>query len=498
MPSLKSLAKDTAVYGLSSIIGRFLNWLLVPLYTITFAEAESGTVSFIYAWVALTLALLIYGMETGFFRFANHERYPDPRVVYSTAMTSIACSSTLFMLMVAASLPWLSGVMRCPDHPEYVAMMAATVAIDAFTSIPFSWLRYKHRPMRFATLKLINIGLNIGFNLFFILLCPALYRSWPDAVSAFYSPTFGIGYIFLSNLIATVATLILLIPDFTGFRWRFDRQLWREMLAYSAPLLVLGLAGIMNQNLDKILLPALIADPAEGMRQLGIYSANYKIAIVMVMFTQAFRFAYEPFIFAQNRADEAGGDKYRPFRVAMLYFVIFSMVIFLGVMYYLDIIRYFIGREYFSGLKVVPVIMLAEFFFGVFFNLSLWYKLTDRTIWGTYFSLIGLVVTLLLNYLLVPAIGYMGCAWAAFTCYGVMMALSYIVGRAKHPIGYRLGPLALYFFLALALYGAAMAITTGNHWIDYSLRTALLAGYILFAARRENYFGLRYIAVKKA
>ena len=433
-----------------------------------------------------------------FFRFANHDRYPDPHVVYSTAMTSIACSSTLFVILVMASMPWLSGAMHCPDHPEYVAMMAVTVAVDAFTSIPFSWLRYRHRPIRFATVKLIGIGMNIGLNLFFILLCPALYRSWPDAVSAFYSPTFGIGYIFLSNLIATLVTLVILIPDFTGFRWRFDRTLWREMLSYSAPLLVLGLAGIMNQNLDKILLPALISDPAEGMRQLGIYSANYKIAIVMVMFTQAFRFAYEPFIFAQNRTDNNDSDKYRPFRVAMLYFVIFSMVIFLGVMFYLDILRYFIGREYFSGLKVVPIIMLAEFFFGVFFNLSLWYKLTDRTIWGTYFSLTGLAVTLLMNYLLVPSIGYMGCAWAALTCYGVMMILSYVTGRVKHPIGYRLGPLLTYFFLALALYGAAIVLTTGNPWIDYTLRTALLLGYIAFAARRENCFGLRRHRVKTA
>lgn len=291
---------------------------------------------------------------------------------------------------------------------------------------------------------------------------------------------------------------MILIPDFTGFRWRFDRTLWREMLSYSAPLLVLGLAGIMNQNLDKILLPALISDPAEGMRQLGIYSANYKIAIVMVMFTQAFRFAYEPFIFAQNRTDNNDSDKYRPFRVAMLYFVIFSMVIFLGVMFYLDILRYFIGREYFSGLKVVPIIMLAEFFFGVFFNLSLWYKLTDRTIWGTYFSLTGLAVTLLMNYLLVPSIGYMGCAWAALTCYGVMMILSYVTGRVKHPIGYWLGPLLTYFFLALALYGAAIVLTTGNPWIDYTLRTALLLGYIAFAARRENCFGLRRHRVKTA
>ena len=498
MAGIKSLVKDTAIYGLSSIIGRFLNWCLVPLYTYMFVPAEYGIVSYLYNAVAVVLIIITYGMETGFFRFANHERYSNPDEVYSTSLVSLGFTSTMFFAAVMIFLSPISELLMCAGHKSYVWTLALAVAIDAYTSLPFAYLRYKKRPLRFATIKLINIGLNIGLNLFFLLLCPKIMNVAPWLIDWFYAPDYGIGYIFTANLIASIATLLLLLPDTVNVPLLFNGRLLREMLRYSWPLLVLGVAGIMNQTISTLLFPDLFDDKAEAMRQVGIYSANYKIAIVMVMFTQAFRFAYEPFIFAQNRADEAGGDKYRPFRVAMLYFVIFSMVIFLGVMYYLDIIRYFIGREYFSGLKVVPVIMLAEFFFGVFFNLSLWYKLTDRTIWGTYFSLIGLVVTLLLNYLLVPAIGYMGCAWAAFTCYGVMMALSYIVGRAKHPIGYRLGPLALYFFLALALYGAAMAITTGNHWIDYSLRTALLAGYILFAARRENYFGLRHIAVKKA
>lgn len=494
MAGIKSLAKDTAIYGLSSIIGRFLNWCLVPLYTQMFPAQEYGVVTYVYSAVALALIILTYGMETGFFRFANHDRYKDPMEVYSTGLISLGVSSTAFVALMLAFIGPVSAALHAPDHHIYIALMIVTVALDAFTALPFSYLRYAKRPLRFASLRLVNIALNIGLNLFFILICPWLWENAPGWIAWFYDPDFGIGYIFLANFISSAVNLLLLIPELTGFRWRFNPALWREMLAYSAPLLVLGIAGIMNQTLGTLLMPMLYADKAQAINDVGIYGANYKIAIVMVMFIQAFRFAYEPFIFARSK--EQGDDKLQSYRDAMRWFVIFAMLIFLGVMYYLDIIRYFIGREYFSGLKVVPVIMLAEFFFGVFFNLSLWYKLTDRTIWGTYFSLIGLVVTLLMNYLLVPAIGYMGCAWAAFTCYGVMMVLSYVVGRAKHPIGYRLGPLALYFFLALALYGAAMALTTGNHWIDYTLRTVMLLGYILFAARRENYFGLRRHAAR--
>lgn len=485
MAGVKSLMKDTAIYGVSSIVGRFLNWCLVPLYTIMFPVAEYGVVTYVYSVVALALIILTYGMETGFFRFANHDRWKNPMEVYSTALISLGVTSTLFVAAVLLFLGPVTRWMECEGHPSYVVIMAVCVAIDAFTSIPFSYLRYKKKPVRFATLRLVNIGLNIGLNVFFILACPALMKTAPGTVSWFYDPGFSIGYIFLANLIASVVTLFMLVPELTGFKWTFTGKLWREMLRYSAPLLVLGVAGIMNQTIDKILYPSLVSDPAEAMEGLGIYGANYKIAIVMVMFIQAFRFAYEPFIFAQSK--ERGETKYQAYRDAMKFFVIFALLIFMGVMFYIDILKYFISPRYFSGLKVVPIIMMGELFFGIFFNLSLWYKLTDKTIWGMWFSLLGLAITIGLNVLLVPRMGYMGCAWAAFACYGVMMVTSYFVGRAKHPIGYPTARIGAYFALAAVIYviGLYIAVTPITA-VNYAIRALLLLGYVAIVVKKER------------
>jgi len=483
MAGMKSLAKDTAIYGISSIVGRFLNWCLVPLYTITFAAAEYGVVTYVYSVVALALIILIYGMETGFFRFANHERWHDPMEVYSTSVISLGATSSLFVLGVLTFIGPVSRAMQCGGHPEYIMMMALCVAIDAFLAIPFSLLRYRKRPIRFAMLRLVSIGVNIGLNLFFILLCPWLMRVAPATVSWWYSPDFGIGYIFVANLASSVVNLLLMIPELRGFPYRFNPRLWREMLKYSLPLLVLGVAGIMNQTIDKILYPMLASDPTRAMEDLGIYGANYKIAIVMLMFIQAFRFAYEPFIFARNK--EGGADKYQAYRDAMKYFVLFGLLIFMGVMFYLDIIKYFISPRYFSGLRIVPVVMMAELFFGIFFNLSLWYKLTDHTIWGAWFSLLGLSVTLAFNALLVPRIGYMGCAWAAFASYTTMMLASYFVGKAKHPIGYETGRILSYFAIAAVLYMAGMYLITPWAAVNYIVRLLLLAGFVAIVLYRE-------------
>ena len=487
MSGIKSLAKDTAIYGLSSIVGRFLNWLLVPLYTAVFAPEAYGVVTYVYSVVALAMAVLTYGIETGFFRFANHERWSDPMEVYSTCLISLATTSTMFVLLVAMFLNPISDVMECAGHPSFVMMMAVCVALDAFLAIPYSYLRYNKRPVRFATIRLTNIGVNIGLNLFFILLCPRLAVWAPDTFGGIYDADFGIGYIFLSNLIASAVNMLMMIPELRGFRWRFNSRLWREMMTYSAPLLVLSVAGIMNQTVDKILYPVLVSDPAEAAYGLGIYGANYKVAIVMVMFLQAFRFAYEPFIFSRDRG--AGESRNKAYSDAMKYFVIFALVIFLGVMFYLNIVRHFISSRYYSGLDVVPVIMLAELFFGIFFNLSLWYKLSDRTVWGMWFSLLGLAVTLAMNVLLVPRLGYMGCAWAALTSYGVMMLASYFVGRAKHPIPYETGRILGYFGIAAGIYAVGMyalpamgmgALLTG------AARAVLILLFVLIAVRREN------------
>lgn len=470
MGSVKSLAHDTAIYGLSSIVGRFLNWLLVPLYTVKLTTGEYGIVTNLYAYVALTLIVLTYGMETGFFRFINREDTKEPMRVYSTSLISLATTSVLFVALIVAFLGPLSRALDCGEHPGYIMMMAVAVAVDAFTAIPFSYLRYQNKAVKFATLKCISIAINIGLNLLFFLVM--------------FNPEIGVGYIFFANLIASLAVIPLLFRELTGFRWVMDGALLKRMLKYSFPLLILGIAGIMNQNLDKILFPYLVTDKADGMAQLGIYGACCKVALVMMMFTQAFRFAYEPFIFAQNR--EQGGDKLRAYSDAMKFFVIFAMVIFLGVMFYMPVLQNFIAADFRVGLKVVPIIMIADIFFGVFFNLSLWYKLSDKTIWGTWFSLLGLAVTIGLNMLLVPRIGYMGCAWTAFACYGIMMTASYFVGRAKHPLRYPVGRISAYFFGALALYCAGQCIDTGNDWLTMAARTPLLLVYLFAVYKFER------------
>ncbi len=358
MSGIKSLAKDTAVYGMSSIVGRFLNWCLVPLYTHVFTQAEYGVVTYLYSLVALLLIILTYGMETGFFRFANHEKYSDPMRVYTTGLISLAVSSVAFLLAVWIFLDPISSVLGTSGDPRYVMMLAVTLAIDAFTSLPFAYLRYKQRPLRFAGIKLLSIFLNIGLNLFFIVLCPLLQQSHPGWISWFYRPDFGVGYIFLSNLVASAVTLVVLFPEVAGVRYRFDAEIWRRMIVYSFPLLIMGLAGIMNQTIDKLIYPWLVADPDRAMAELGVYGANYKIAIVMVMFIQAFRFAYEPFVFAKSRS--RGEESQKAYVDAMHYFIIFGLLIFLGVMFYLPVLKYFISPRYFSGLAVVPVVMAGR------------------------------------------------------------------------------------------------------------------------------------------
>lgn len=476
MASLKSLVKDTAVYGVSSIVGRLLNWLLVPIYTYTFtATGEYGIVTNLYSYVAVALILLTYGMETGFFRFTNHERWSRPGQVYTTTLITVGATSLLFMAVMCLLSLSVARWLDYGDHPEYIWMMAIAVGADAFTSIPFAYLRYKKRPYRFAAVKLIGIGLNIGLNLFFIKVCPWLWGVTPH-----------IGYIFLANLICSLATVVMLVPELRAERYSFNGKLLREMLAYSLPLLVLGLAGIMNQTIDKILLPVLEPDRAQAMSDLGVYGACYKVAVIMVMFLQAFRFAYEPFVFSKHRE---GGmtmeQKLNDYSRVMTWFVALGFLIFLGVMVFLPVLRYFISPAYFEGLKVVPVIMLAELFFGIFFNLSIWYKLTDRTAWGSYFSIGGLAITVALNVILVPRMGYMGCAWAAIACYGAMMVASYVIGQSKFPVPYRLGRLAVYAIAALGLYGLGVLTATSNDFVNMGIGTLYIIAYIALVWRLE-------------
>lgn len=436
MAGIKSLAKDTIIYGLSSILGRFLNWLLVPLYTRVFVDGQYGVVTNLYAYVAITLAVLTYGLETGFFRFINRKDCKDPMRVYSTCLLSLAVSSTAFVILLVLFLHPISRAMGYADHSAYILMLGISVAVDAFTCIPFGFLRNQNKPLKFAILKFVNIGLNIGLNLFFLLVV--------------YEETINVGYIFFVNLITSIATLFMLWKELTGFRWQFDNLLWKRLMKYSFPLLILSVAGIMNQNLDKILFPYFAADGAMTKSLLGIYGACCKIGLIMMMFTQAFRFAFEPRIF--NRGNENHATKLQEYSDATKYFVVFCMFIFLGVTFYLPIIKYLIGAEFRSGLFVVPIIMMGEVFFGIFFNLSTWYKISDKTIWGTWFSLLGLIITIGMNYVLVPRIGFAGCAWAGFACYGVMMLASYFVGQKKSDIRYPVGRILFYMLFAVVFW----------------------------------------------
>lgn len=498
MSVIGSLAKETAIYGLSSIVGRFLNWLLVPLYVYLFPTQEYGIVSYLYSYMAVMLVILNYGMETGFFRFANRDdnaRYGGPNGVYTTSLISVGTTSLLFIVLLSVFLTPLSKALLLPGHRILVWLLGVTVALDAFCNIPFAYLRYRKKAIRFAGIKMANIGINITLNIFFLLCCPWLHRHCPASISWFYDgcggEAFGIGWIFVANIISTLCVLLMLLPQLTGRRYTFSSPLLRRMLRYSWPLLILGVAGIASQNMGQIVIPYLFPhDPESARSMVGIYGANIKIAIVMVMFTQAFRYAYEPFIFAQAR--NAGEDKRSAYADAMKFFVLFGLAIFLAVMFYLPVLKHFVAPAYWAGLRVVPVMMMAELFFGVFFNLSLWYKLTDRTVWGMYFSLICFVLMLVLNIWLVKAIGipngYMGSAWAAFISYGAVMLLSYFVGQRYYKINYHLQIMGLYTLLAAALWvtGEWLCAFPAMPWLSYTLRTLLLAVYVGVICYNEN------------
>ena len=466
MSGLKSLAKETAIYGVSSIVGRFLNYLLVPVYTIALPASSGGygVVTNIYAWVALMLVLLTCGMETGFFRFANKGQ-DDPMRVYSTTLLSVSIGSVVFVVLGLLFLEPIAGWLEYGEHPWYIGMMMIVVAMDAIQSIPFAYLRYKKRPIKFAALKLLFIFLNIALNLFYYVVLKGN----------------DVGYAFLFNLVCTSVVMLCMIPELRGFTYVLDRELLKRMLRYSLPLVILGVAGILNQVADKIIFPFVYPDEAEATVQLGIYGAASKIAMIMAMFTQAFRFAYEPFVFGKSKEK----DSREMYAQAMKFFIIFTLLAFLAVMFYLDILRHIIGRDYWDGLRVVPIVMAAEIFMGIYFNLSFWYKLIDETRWGVYFSLTGCTILILMNIFLIPKYGYIACAWAGFTGYGVAMLLSYFVGQKKYPIQYDLKAIGMYVLLAAVLYLAAEYVPIDNIYLRMAYRTVLLILFIAYVVKRD-------------
>ena len=460
MANLKSLAKDTAIYGLSSIVGRFLNYLLVPLYThyMPKASGDYGVSTNIYAYTALILVLLTFGMETTLFRFANDERH-KPDTVFSTVMAVVGSLTLVFLLLIFGFITPISNSLGYAEHPDYLLMMAVVVALDALQAIPFSYLRFQKRPIRFASLKMLFIVLNIGLNV--------LYFVWLGKTSVFY--------VFFINLLCTGFITFFFIPGLFSIKWQFDGKLLKQMLGYSWPILVLGIAGILNQVADKIIFPLVYPDEAEANVQLGIYGSCVKIAMIMAMITQAFRYAYEPIVFAKSK----DADKTEYYASAMKYFLIFTLLAFLCVVGWMPILKHIIGEEYREGLGVVPIVMAAEIMMGVYFNLSFWYKLIDKTIYGAWFSLAGCLVLFAVNIIFIPKYGYWACAWGGVAGYGTAMVLSYIVGQMKNPIPYPMKDIVFYVIKTFAAF-CVMYWAQDNlpEWASLTVCTLLILAFV--------------------
>lgn len=477
---IKSLAKDTAIYGLSSIIGRFLNWALTPIHVYIFTNpAEYGKVGQLYGFTALLMVILTYGMETGFFRFMNKEG-ENPKVVHSTSLLTLASTSVAFILLSFLFIDQISELIRYKNH-DHILMMTVIVALDAFMAIPYAKLRYDKRPIRFALVRLSFIFSNIFFNLFFLIICPWIFKVNPDLISWFYSPEYGIGYIFLANLLSTILVLIMLIPTTYGISFKFDYKLVKRMLKYSYPLLILGIAGVVSHTVVPLTYPYLFTNQEDAQYQIGIYTACIKITLVIAMFTQAFRYAYEPFVFAQNK-EKAGNKVYSD---AMKFFVIFALLVFLGVMYYIDIIKHFVSPSYYAGLSIVPIAMLGEICIGIYFNLSIWYKLTDKTKYGAILSILGCLISVLINIQLVPIFGFVASAWAVLASNMLVMIVSYILGQKYFPVNYQLKTLLFYTILTVVFYIVGIYLPIDNQILKLSFRSILLIVYIAIIVKKD-------------
>jgi O-antigen/teichoic acid export membrane protein len=487
MSLLKKLAGETAIYGLSSIIGRVLYYLLTPLYTRIFLTGEYGIVSELYALTGFLMVFFIYRMETAFFRYGTDEKQREES--YSTALWSVTGTT----LLLASVLLIFSGEITSwldypPEQSIYITIFGLILAFDTLAEIPLARLRLESRPMRFAAIRLTGIGINIGLNLFFLMLCPWLLRKGiaTEFVEKIYHPEFGIGYIFLFNLVASAAVLLLLTPELRKIKWNFDPMLWRKMFVYAAPLIIASLAGIVNEMLDRELLKHLLpGTTAENLSQIGIYSGCYKLAMLMSLFTQAFRYAAEPFFFANAKHKDAKVI----YGQVTKFFTIFGALAFLGVMLFLDVFKYFIDEPYWEGLGVVPILLMANLFLGLYYNVSIWYKLTGQTMLGGWIAVGGAVITIVLNVWWIPRTGYMGSAWATLICYAAMTAACWWWGRKYYPVQYELKRMAGYIILALALYVAGSYfeknIATGQT-MALALNAVLVALFLLVAYKMER------------
>lgn len=474
MKQVKALAGQTVVYGVSSIAGRMLNYLMVPLYTRVFSTGEYGTVTMLYAYMSFLNIVLTYGMETSLFNFSR--QVEDKRKVFSTILTSVSVTSVTFISLVFLFRNTIADWIRIYSHPEYIFWVAIVLSTDSISSIGFAKLRERNQARKFAIIKTLNIAFNIFFNVFFILICPRIYNQ-PGVVHTIlqyiYSPDIRAGYVFISLILSSILTLFMLLPTMIKAGLHFDMQLWRRIMPYTLPLLLAGLAGMVNETLDRIILVYLL--PLDiGKQQIGIYGACYKISIIITMFVQAYRYAAEPFFFSYAKEK----DFNKIYADITKYFVIVCMLIFMGTMFNLPWIQYLIGKNFRSGLKVVPILLMANVCLGVFYNLSIWYKLAHKTMYGAYLTVFGAIITIVINIGWIPKYGYMASAWATLICYASTMVLSYIISRKHFPVNFDLPRIGIYFALSLTLYFLGMHIHAGSTTLTLIINNALI---LLFA-----------------
>jgi O-antigen/teichoic acid export membrane protein len=422
-------------------------------------------------------------METAFFRFS--QKHDKPAQVYSTALISLISSSLFFGLLFGVFSQQIASVINVPEHPEYVVYFTAIIALDAISAVPFAYLRQQNKALKFAIVKNINIFTNILLNLYFLLLCPYFQNEY-GMLLPLYNGTINIGYIFLANLIASIVTIPLLWKEILAIRnASFNKTLWREMLIYGLPLMVVGFAGMINETLDRIIISYVYTDVQEGLRATGIYGANYKLSILMSLFIQAFRYAAEPFFF--NHAKD--NDKRHIYATVMNYFTLVCLALFLMVTLYIDVFKHFINNRYWEGLHVVPVLLIANMFLGMYYNFSIWYKLSDNTNKGAIISTTGAVITILANIVLVPLLGYTGSAWATLICYTSMAIICYAVGVKHYPIPYQIGRLLAYIGFALALFLLSKYLLIPDGFIKYAVHAILLltfVGVTIFSERKNT------------
>lgn len=481
---IKKLAGQTALYGLSSILPRFLNYALVPLHTALYTTNQYGIITEMYAYVAFLVILLTYGMETAYFRFSNKEENEES-MVFGTVLRSIVTTSFIFISSAIFFQQEIADWLLYPNHSEYVVWFAIIIGLDAVSAIPLARLRYENRPIRFASINLSSVLVNVGLNFFFLGYCMASYKSGNTNViiDTLYNPDIGVGYVFISNLAASIFKILMSLPTFYGVKLSFNFSLLKKLLVYGSPLLIAGLAGIVNETLDRILLKHLLYDTLgeiEAMSQLGIYGACYKLSIIITLFIQAFRYAAEPFFFSQAKNKDAPVV----YANVMNYFVAVCGLIFLGVTLYLDIIKYFIPNpDYWVGLKVVPILLLANICLGIYFNQSIWYKMTDKTKYGAYIAIGGALITIALNLILIPVMGYMGSAWTTLVVYALMVVISYVLGQKHFPVPYNLTKIVSYLGLALILFfgGTWLQNEFGYDFIIATIAILIFSGVIYWS-----------------